>query len=98
MSADYVVSLSLSFNGVVEHKTEPPQSIVDKAGKMGKASSMMSTPKSGKGGSMIGMGKSGKAELMGKSGKAEPTLAPTPAPTSAPTPTHAPTSTRAPRL
>ena len=90
MSADYVVSLSLSFNGGVEPEIEPAKIIVGKAGKMGKAGLMMSTPKSGKGGSMIGMGKSGKAEPMGKSGKADP---PSYSPTFSPTvsPSYSPT-------
>jgi hypothetical protein len=47
MSADYIVSLSLSFNGGVEPEIQPALMIMGKAGKMGKAGLMMSMPKSG---------------------------------------------------
>jgi hypothetical protein len=85
MSADYMVSLSLSFaeieGGKADNKGKGSgNSLVTmgKAGKMEKGGSMMSMGKAGKmgkGGSMMSMGKAGKAGLMmsmDKAGKAEP--------------------------
>ena len=84
MSADYMVSLSLSFaeieGGKADRGKGSGNSLVTmgKAGKMEKGGSMMSMGKAGKmgkGGSMMSMGKAGKAGLMmsmDKAGKAEP--------------------------
>jgi hypothetical protein len=83
MSADYMVSLSLSFGGIEGAKAVKSEGSGDssmsmgKAGKMGKGGSMMSMGKAGKmgkGGSMMSMGKAGKGGSMmsiGKTGKGE---------------------------
>ncbi len=84
MSADYMVSLSLSFAGLEGGKADKGKGsgnslvTMGKAGKMEKGGSMMSMGKAGKmgkGGSMMSMGKAGKGGLMmsmDKAGKAEP--------------------------
>ena len=104
LSADYMVSVSLSFGGIEGGKAEESRGSDDfsmsmgKAGKMGKGGWMMSMGKAGKGGWMMSMGKSGKVEPKGKSGKAEPpsyspTFSPTVSPSYSPTlyPTVSPT-------
>ena len=60
MSADYMFSLSLSFNGVSEGAGGESLMSKGKAGKMGKGGSMMSMGKTGKGGKMMSMGKANK--------------------------------------
>ena len=69
MSADYMVSLSLSFGFGGIYVAKP-----DKKGRgdtsSGKGGSMMSMGKSGKCGSMMSMGKSGKCGSMMSMGKA----------------------------
>ena len=70
MSADYMVSLSLSFAGLESGKAGKGEGSgdssvrMDKAGKMGKGGSMKSLGKAGKmgkGGSMMSVGKAGKS-------------------------------------
>jgi hypothetical protein len=83
MSADYMVSLSLSSFGGIRNgvKTDKGGSggskmSMGKAGKMGKGGSMMSMGKAGK------MGKGGSMMSMGKAGKSSPsTSQPTKSPT-----------------
>ncbi len=60
MSADYMFSLSLSFNGVSDEVGGKSLMSMGKAGKMGKGGSMMSMGKTGKGGKMMSMGKANK--------------------------------------
>jgi hypothetical protein len=60
MSADYMFSLLLSFNGVSEGAGGESLMSMGKAGKMGKGGSMMSMGKTGKGGKMMSMGKANK--------------------------------------
>ncbi len=84
MSADYMVSLLLSFAEMEGGKADKGESSgnslmsMGKAGKMGKGGSMMSMGKAGKmgkGSSMMSMGKAGKGGSMmsmDKAGKAEP--------------------------
>jgi hypothetical protein len=84
MSADYMVSLSLSFAEIEGGKADKGKGSGDslvtmgKADKMEKGGLMMSMGKAGKmgkGGSMMSMGKVGKAGLMMSmdiAGKAEP--------------------------
>jgi hypothetical protein len=84
MSADYMVSLLLSFAGMEGGKADKGEGSgnslmsMGKAGKMGKGGSMTSMGKAGKmgkGSSMTSMGKAGKGGSMmsmDKAGKAEP--------------------------
>ncbi len=79
MSADYMVSLLLSFAGMEGGKADKGKGMsMGKAGKMEKGSLMMSMSKAGKmgkGRKMMSMGKAGKGGKMmsmDKAGQAEP--------------------------
>jgi hypothetical protein len=100
LSADYMVSISLSFGGIEGGKAEKSGGSDDssmsmgKASKMGKGGLMMSMGKAGKGSLMMNMGKSGKVEPKGKSGKAEPpSYSPTFSPTVSVSPSCEPSKT-----